>query len=268
MRIIIHCDIDGSARLLPFNYNNPLSAWINKTIKQGNTEFASFLEEYGFNTPEKSYKFFTFSQIRIPPKGFQITDGAMELLCDRVRLELSFLAPEALQQSIAGLFKQQYFSISDSRHTITFKVSQVDVRPTPVFERKCSFRAISPVVLTRLDKVRNCTEFIGPSHAAYHQKFFDNLVRKYTAALFAGLVTPTAPTEASGGKMRFKFSEPVRQRNIQVKGSTRGQNRLEGFMYSFEISAPPELIKIGYYAGFGEKNNMGMGCVKFIKPAP
>ncbi len=268
MRIIIHCDIDGTERLLPFNYNNPLSAWINKTIKQSNTEFAAFLQEYGFNGPDKSYKFFTFSQILIPPKGFQVNEGAMQLLCDRVRIELSFLAPDAVQQSIGGLFEQQYFSISDTKNKITFRVGEVEVRPIPEFGRKCSFRALSPVILTRLDKELNRAEYIGPSHAAYHQKFFDNLVRKYTAALFAGLVAPTASSEASGGKMRFKFSEPVRQRNISVKGSTRGQNRLDGYMYSFEVSAPPELIRLGYLSGFGEKNSLGMGCVKLLETAP
>jgi hypothetical protein len=28
------------------------------------------------------------------------------------------------------------------------------------------------------------------------------------------------------------------------------------------LNAPVELIKTGYYAGFGEKNSMGFGCVE------
>ncbi|MCB0538258.1 MAG: CRISPR-associated endoribonuclease Cas6, partial [Bacteroidetes bacterium] len=33
--------------------------------------------------------------------------------------------------------------------------------------------------------------------------------------------------------------------------------------FHFELTAPVELHEIGYEAGFGEKNSMGFGCVKF-----
>lgn len=35
-------------------------------------------------------------------------------------------------------------------------------------------------------------------------------------------------------------------------------------MYNFELEATAELIRIGYLAGFGEKNSLGMGCGKHL----
>jgi len=37
-----------------------------------------------------------------------------------------------------------------------------------------------------------------------------------------------------------------------------------GFLAPFEVTGSPELIEIGYEAGFGEKGSMGFGMVKEI----
>ncbi|RLD54679.1 MAG: CRISPR-associated endoribonuclease Cas6, partial [Bacteroidetes bacterium] len=34
--------------------------------------------------------------------------------------------------------------------------------------------------------------------------------------------------------------------------------------YKFKIKAPKELLRLGYYAGFGEKNSMGFGCCEVV----
>ncbi|MBN2244972.1 MAG: CRISPR-associated endoribonuclease Cas6, partial [Candidatus Aminicenantes bacterium] len=40
---------------------------------------------------------------------------------------------------------------------------------------------------------------------------------------------------------------------------------IKAFEAPFIIRANPELIKIGYQCGFGEKNSAGFGCVEIIK---
>jgi CRISPR-associated endoribonuclease Cas6 len=36
---------------------------------------------------------------------------------------------------------------------------------------------------------------------------------------------------------------------------------LIGYMYEFDLTAPAELQKVGYYAGFGHLGSQGFGCV-------
>ena len=46
-------------------------------------------------------------------------------------------------------------------------------------------------------------------------------------------------------------------KNINFKGTN-----IIGFMAPFEVVGKPELIEMGYEAGFGEKGSMGFGMVK------
>jgi CRISPR-associated endoribonuclease Cas6 len=48
-------------------------------------------------------------------------------------------------------------------------------------------------------------------------------------------------------------------KNINFKGTN-----IIGFMAPFEVTGSPELIEVGYEAGFGEKGSMGFGMVKEI----
>ncbi len=38
-----------------------------------------------------------------------------------------------------------------------------------------------------------------------------------------------------------------------------------GYEFDFEITAPPEFLRIGYYAGFGVKNANGFGFCEILK---
>jgi CRISPR-associated endoribonuclease Cas6 len=38
--------------------------------------------------------------------------------------------------------------------------------------------------------------------------------------------------------------------------------RVRGWMMRFQVSGPPELIRLGYDAGFGERNAQGFGMVR------
>lgn len=264
MRFLLHLDITEGMNLLPFNYQYPVSAWVYKTIYEGNHEFAAFLHEKGFVSGSRSYKLFTFSQFRFPPKGFRVANNCMQLLCSQAQLELSFLVPEAMQHFIGGLFREQTFSIGDKQSKVNFGVRHVEALPFPDFANTVSFSANSPIMVSRYDENSKYAEYLKPGHADYERILFDNLARKYAAALEAGLLANSSPALNGTVDMRFSFKEPVKQKGILVKAGTPMQTQLVGYMYDFEMTAPRELLYIGYFAGFGEKNSLGMGCANYL----
>lgn len=262
MRFLLTPEITGNQKVLPFNYQYPLSAWIYRTIHEGNHDFAEFLHNKGFSTGERVYKFFTFSQLLFPAQGFKVVNNNMQLLCKSIGLEISFLVPEAVQHFISGLFQNQQFSIGNKEHSVAFAVRSVEAKPVPVFSNRCSFSSLSPIMISRYDESRKHAEYLRPGHPDYEKIFFDNLVRKYAVARGAGLLHDSVPTMEAPAEMKFRFSEPVKQKGVLIKAGTSQQTQIIGYMYNFEIEAPPELIKIGYLAGFGEKNSLGMGCAE------
>lgn len=68
-------------------------------------------------------------------------------------------------------------------------------------------------------------------------------------------------------KMAYHFellSEP-KSKLITIKSGTAEESQLRGYLYKFRLSAPVNLMRMGYYAGFGEKNSLGFGCGEVVE---
>ena len=254
---------DAPNCLLPVNYQYPLSAWIYKTIHEGDHEFAHFLHETGFRTGGAAYKFFTFSRLQFPHRGFVMQGDRMKLLTDKAELEVSFLAPEAIQHFVSGLFSLQHFRIGDKQSAVNFRVEKVEAVPLPDFKPTMIYRTLSPVLVSYKNDDQRNAKYFEPHESEYATLFLNNLRQKAASAISHGLIQNFAPGD---GKLSFKLSDSKPKSNLLIiKADTPAETRIRGFMYSFELTAPPLLHKIGFLGGFGEKNSLGLGCVGELK---
>ncbi|MBP8945755.1 MAG: hypothetical protein KBG25_07665, partial [Paludibacteraceae bacterium] len=62
----------------------------------------------------------------------------------------------------------------------------------------------------------------------------------------------------------FSLLGGIRQKLIRIKAGKADETFLKGFEFEFKLTAPVELMRIGYYSGFGEKNSLGFGCVEVV----
>jgi CRISPR-associated endoribonuclease Cas6 len=253
---------DAPNCLLPVNYQYPLSAWIYKTIHEGDHEFARFLHETGFKTGGAAYKFFTFSRLLFPHRGFVMQGDRMKLLTDKAELEVSFLAPEAMQHFVSGLFSQQHFRIGDKQSAVNFRVKYVEALPLPDFKPTMTYRTLSPVLVSYKNEEQANAHYFEPNENEYKTLLLNNLKQKAVAAISHGLIQSFVP---GNGEMSFKLNNNTIKSNlIKIKADTPAETRIRGFLYSFELTAPLLLHKIGYLGGFGEKNSLGLGCVSTV----
>ncbi|MCK9450363.1 MAG: CRISPR-associated endoribonuclease Cas6 [Bacteroidales bacterium] len=254
---------DAPNCLLPVNYQYPLSAWIYKTIHEGDHAFARFLHETGFKIGGAAYKFFTFSRLLFPHHGFVMQGDRMKLLTDRAELVVSFLAPEAMQHFVSGLFSLQHFRIGDKKSAVSFRVEKVEALPLPLFKSTMMYRTLSPLLVSYKTEDQRNAHYFDPHESEYNSIFLNNLRQKAASAIGHGLIQNFAPGD---GKLSFKPSDSKPKSNLLIiKADTPAETRIRGFMYSFELTAPPLLHKIGFLGGFGEKNSLGLGCVSIIK---
>jgi CRISPR-associated endoribonuclease Cas6 len=247
---------------IPVNYQYPLSAWIYHTLAGGDHEFSTFLHDSGFSLGAKAFKFFTFSQLNFPAKGFKVEGDRLHILAGQCNLIVSFLLPVAMENFIKGLFKNQRFSLGDKISQTDFMVASVEVLPEPTFNGKAIFTTISPIMVgKRIDNCRTAA-YLSPEEAAFEQLIADNLIHKFTTALNYGLIAPGPELETDDPQITFKLLNKPRMRGIKIKAFTPEETKIIGYTFDFEIKAPAALLQIGYVCGFGEKNSLGMGCVE------
>jgi CRISPR-associated endoribonuclease Cas6 len=248
--------------IVPVNYQYPLSAWIYHTLAEGDHEFSTFLHDSGFTLGAKAFKFFTFSQLNFPAKGFKVEGDRLHILTGQCNLIVSFLLPMAMENFIKGLFKNQRFSIGDKISQTDFVVNSVEVLPEPTFDGEAVFTTTSAVMVgKRVENFKSAT-YLHPGDAGYEQHLADNLINKYTTALAYGLVPAERELLQQDPEIAFKLLNTPRMRGITIKDHTPEKTQIKGYTFDFSIKAPAPLLHIGYVCGFGEKNSLGMGCVE------
>lgn len=262
MRVRIEIKLLNPGRqTIPVNYQYPVSAWIYKTISKGNHAFADFLHSKGFGENGKSYKFFTFSWLEFPPKGFKIEGDRLHLLQPHAAIEISFLAPEALQHFVVGLFHSQIFSLGDKVSRADFQVVNVSSLAVPSFSETMHYRTLSPILLSKSREGKRAAAYLSPADTGYAALFCNNLVNRYKTAKASGLLPDAGIIKSEELRCSFDVGS-IKQNGIIIKANTPAQTKIIAYHCNFSLSAPFIIHQLGYLSGFGEKNSLGLGLTQ------
>jgi len=265
MRIKITFKLPGMRQVLPLNYQYPLSAWIYKVLEKGDSQFSAFLHEAGYQLEnQKTFKLFTFSNLLFPPKGFRILKGTdrMEIISHELSLIITFMLPDALQNFVAGLFSDQHAEIGDKVSRVKMQVANIEMLPEPTPKSTMRIRALSPVVVARQTEADKQEQYLKPGDEDYGRLFFKNLCDKHHA--WQGQAGQQ-PTDFDSTALKFHcLTQNPKSRLQTIKAFTRDEVKVRGYLFDFEITAPPELISTGLGSGFGAMNALGFGCGEIV----
>lgn len=223
--------------LIPFNYNLALAGAVYGAVKRVNTELASQIHS------STECKHFTFSLLQVPerkisPEGIYVEDGCYFLVSSPVR--------EVIQSFVEGILESPV-----RIGGVHFEVESVEVLGSPEFDGGCVFSTLSPIIVRTVKEENGKKRIVDlyPTDAKFYENLKGNLVRKYTR--FYG-----------EEKKNISFSMPFSTKfmRIQIKETFHRASLMR-----FEVKGDRELLRLGYEAGFGEKNSMGFGMVKVTK---
>jgi CRISPR-associated endoribonuclease Cas6 len=249
--------------LLPINYQYEVSSWIYKVLSRSDTRFATWLHSQGYTTQNsgRQFKLFTFSRLRSQPFKILPERNAICFQGNRTELNIRFLVDDALQHFVRGLFENQYFGLgAPGFQPIDFEVGTVEVLQAPSFESWMRFRARTPIVVSECEEGMRYAQFRSPNYTGYSHLLLNNLVHKLESATFLTGQNRILH-DVQGCNLAFQCLSPPRQKKITIKSGRPGQSEIIGFEFDFEITAPAPLLRLGYYAGFGEDNAQGFGYV-------
>lgn len=262
MRIQLSLQCRPGSRI-PFNYQYELSSWVYRTLAQADPAFAEWLHAQGYSLEgKKRFKFFTFSHLQLePPFRPEPQRRAISLDSGRARLTLSFLLDDTLEHFVGGLFRQQAFGLGNPQfYPADFSVVSVEILPRPVFTSTMRFRTLSPVCLGTAIPGNPHAQYLSPLDDGYEQLLLQNLSHKFATAKH---YAPAGAQAAGNGLVpRFELLSEPRKKGVTLKAHTPQETHVVGYTFDFALTAPPELLETGYYAGFGEKNAQGFGCVE------
>ena len=263
MRIQLTLTPSAGHGLLPVNYQYPLSAAIYKIIWQADEKYSAFLHDVGYKLNGKSFKLFSFSDLRIP---FRIQGDRLHINGSPAWLTISFHVEEAATNFIRGLFINQQLEIADKISRAQFSVTNVQLLPdffTSVHgtEPEVVLHPLSPLVVGRKNSKGNY-DFLNPADPDFDEWLIHNWIEKYKA--INGNVS--IDVEAIKNRISIQLLTPkqeIKSRLITIKAFTPEQTQIRGFTkFRMKVRASKPLLELAMNAGLGLYNAQGMGCVE------
>ncbi|WP_299459319.1 CRISPR-associated endoribonuclease Cas6 [uncultured Microscilla sp.] len=253
--------------VLPYSYQYELSAWIYKMISGSNNQLATFLHSKGYGQGFKNFKLFAFSNLYLP--RFKATHRGLVIQSPTIDFTVSFLVDQAATSMIKTLFERQTFTLGNRQNQVPLQVESVVLQPFEINQDTLQLRTVSPLVVSDFEVINTQgntqAKYLHPHDDRYEALFFRNLLDKYQTVVQHQLMPSVAERIADAPMQLRILGDKVRSKLVEIKAGTAAATKVRGYLYDFELTAPQELLKVGYLAGFGAQSAMGFGACKILK---
>ena len=252
MRIKITCDIDEGLHL-PINYNYFLAGAIYQFLKESDPEYADFLHQDGYEVENRRFKLFTFSQLMAKQRNIQ--DDQIHFRSPLTWYVSSSQEP-FLANFAAALMQKGILQVE--RHRL--RVQDIEVLRQPRFEPQMTFRCLSPITMStvREREGKLTKHYCLPDDPQFSELVRQNLIRKYEAVY-------RHPPEETSFAMTFDQAYIDKRKGRVTRLVDYKGIKIRGVLSPFHVIGAPELIRVGYECGFGDKNSAGFGMVEVAR---
>ncbi len=251
MRIrVLFSEVESVA--VPISQNYFLATAIYNALK-ARPKYARFLHDHGYtHQPSgKSFKLFVFSPLmcakrRIDGQNILLGPGPIQWMISSPMAEFVIALAE-------GLLSQGEICVRQAR----LPIHRIESIADPKFTREMSFTCLSPLVVTRPGGPDEYPRFCTHEDPDFPERIRSNLIRKYE------VVHCQSPKDTQF-EMHFDTEYIARRSGKITKLINIRGTQIRGVFAPFLAAGSPELIRIGYHCGFGERGSMGFGCVEVV----
>ncbi|MDD4658684.1 MAG: CRISPR-associated endoribonuclease Cas6 [Eubacteriales bacterium] len=239
LKVTLKCEPDT---ILPYNYNHHLYKAITRAVHNPNT--VGHKRDLGF---------FTFSQLYF--EQYSISANGIRNLGKCVQWYISSIKGYFLEAILKGFSEAGFIALGN----VNMPIVSVEILATPEISEVMEFSCMSPITVTcNLDSNQGRMRYGRIEDHDFTEKLRQDLINKHYR------VYDSLPSDDN---LVFEFNERYMSNKRRV---TRLINfngiKILGYMIPFKVTGNPELIRVGFHMGFGNRNNCGFGMVKVWYP--
>ncbi|HBT39929.1 MAG: CRISPR-associated protein, Cas6 family [Thermotoga sp. 50_1627] len=243
MRVYINFEFDKLE--LPVEYNHILHAFVLNLIEDD--ELRYFIHEEGYRYQKRKYKMYCFSRLL---GNFQLNQDRKTIkFHESVTLIVSSFDDNLIELLVDKLSRFETLHLGENKIRPS-KITLFDLPPTNFIQ--VSTKSPVTVYSTIEERGKKITLYHNPESEDFIRILKENLKRKYLA-IFGDESESNFDIEIQ------HVGEQPRKVVVVYKGT-----RISGWLTSFDLKGPYQILKLAYDTGIGSKNSIGFGCIELI----
>jgi CRISPR-associated endoribonuclease Cas6 len=256
MRLLIECELRQETAF-PMNHQHLLMSQVYGLVSTGDEEYARFLHDEGYaaGNAGKRVKLFCFSGLRCAKR--RAAGETLWLGPGPLTWLVSSPVEAFLRHFATGLLAAGVMRVGERE----LPIAQVQALPAPDFRQETArFTCLTPIVasLPRSDAEGGGTAYLRPRDGrAFSDAVRNNLLYKHRT-LYGAL------PQNERFELTFDAAYLARNPHGGTKKVTIKGIDVIGVQAPFTACGSPELLKLMYACGAGEKNSAGFGMVELV----
>lgn len=265
LRITLHAE---RPMRVPFSHQELLSGLVYRLLGVSSAEYARFLHDEGYGSSDemrRRFKLFTFSTLRAGRSVRRMDERGLLFGPGLVEWYVSSPLPDFLTHSATGLLAEgEPLRVGPSA---VFTVRAIDAVSTPQFgdhtavsagTARAKFTCWTPLVASVASPDgRKTPYYLRPTADAdaFSEAVRKNLLQKYA-------LVHHAPPPDDRLTLAFDAAYLARSPHGGTKKITIHQIDVIGAEAPFTLTGSPDLLRLAWETGLGEKNSMGFGMIE------
>lgn len=204
----------------------------------------------------RRFKHFCFSQLIVERR--KIAAGRLHILSPVVEWYVTMPVEESLRHLVVGIFEKREFFIE--REEIRF---MVETMPELAWECMMKFRMLSPLTVS-IPEDRNgklMPHYLRPDDPRLSDALRTNILNKFRSLYGDGLEDEQFSCTLDNKFIADRGGPEKIGKLITIKQGREDETKVRGFMCPITTEGNPELIKLAYESGLGEKGSQGFGML-------
>jgi CRISPR-associated endoribonuclease Cas6 len=255
MRLIVEMAPERPVRV-PVDHQYALMGAIYRLLRCADPDYADALHDVGVRGEAgKRFKPFCFGGLRCARR--RLAGDAVWLGPGRVEWQIGSPDEAFLRAFATGLLGEGSVNVG----TEALAIDAVRTAPTPDFaEGEARFLCLSPIVASvrRPESEGGGTRYLRPTEG----DLFAEAVRGNALSKFRALYGRLPEDDGRGLTLQFDLAYLARNPHGGTKKVTINGIEVVGAMAPFTATGSPELLRLIYDAGVGEKNGTGFGTLE------
>lgn len=252
-------------KTLPIDYQYYLSAALYHWFELSSPSFATFLHDVGYSPEalQRRFRLFCFSNLFIPHT--QLEGNRLVLLQrEKITWYVSMPIDDGVKHLVTGMFEQQRIYIEEKSAELV--VHTVEILPEPSWERKMHFRMLSALTISVPVEYNGklSPRYLHVDDSHLNTALRQNILRRYEA-LYGTVPDDTEFHCTFDEAYIAKRGGPSKiTKLVTIKKGLPDETKVRGFVCPLTIEGNPQLIRLAYESGLGEKGSMGFGMIDIL----
>lgn len=233
LKVLLECECDN---ILPYNYNYHLYLAITRAIQTK-------------TLANRGTGMYTFSQLYL--EDYCICNQGIKNLGNTISWYISSPKHYFLEGLLRGLKSAGSMELGK----LTLPIKDFEVLATPDIGEEMEFCCMSPITVSNCQDLSNERPRYGRlEDQDFCERLRQDIINKYYR------LYDSIPIDE---KLDFEFNQRYIDNKRRVSRLIDFNGiKILGYMLPFSVRGNPDLIRVGYQLGFGNRNNCGFGMVK------